>query len=60
MIYKWVGPFNEMYIKMKEQYKKQEDEIVLIELFEDLFAETYREDSFSKRKKKAYDGSSFK
>lgn len=51
MVYKWIGPFNEMYIKLKEQFKKKEDEIILIELFDDLFAETYREDSLSKKRR---------
>ena len=52
MVYKWLGPFNEMYIKMREQHKKKKDEIILIELFEDLFGETYRTDSPQKRKRK--------
>ena len=58
MIYKWLGPFNEMYIKMKQQFQKKEDEIVLMELFDDLFAITYREDS-SRKRKSAYQGASF-
>lgn len=52
MVYKWLGPFNEMYIKMREQHKKKKEEIILIELFEDLFGETYRTDSPQKRKRK--------
>lgn len=57
MVYKWVGPFNEMYIKLKEQLKKNEDEIVLMELFDDLFAETYREDSLSRKRRQNQDPS---
>lgn len=52
MVYKWLGPFNEMYIKMKEQHKKRNDEIILMELFDDLFGETFRTDSPQKRKRK--------
>lgn len=58
MIYKWIGPFNEMYFKFQQQYKKKDGEIVLLELFDDLFAETYREDSSAKKKKQQIQGSS--
>lgn len=60
MVYKWIGPFNEMYIKLKEQFKKGEDEVVLVELFEDLFAETYREDSYQKHRKQNQSMQSYK
>lgn len=59
MIYKWLGPFNEMYIKIKQQHKKKENELVLMELFDDLFGETYRADSSSKRKKKELEQNQF-
>jgi len=48
MVYKWLGPFNEMYIKIKQQHNKKEHELALMELFDDLFAETYRSDSSKK------------
>ena len=52
MIYKWVNPFSEMYIKYQQQHKKLEsNELVLFELFDDLFGETYRADSPLKKKK---------
>lgn len=51
MIYKWLGPFNEMYIKMKEQHKKRPEEVIIMEMFEDLFGETFRTDSPLKKKR---------
>ena len=52
MIYKWLGPFNEMYIKLQQQHKKTEtNQLVLMEMFDDLFGETYRSNSPSKKKK---------
>ena len=52
MIYKWLGPFNEMYIKLQQQHKKTEgNQLVLLEMFDDLFGETYRVDSPCKKQK---------
>jgi hypothetical protein len=51
MVYKWLGPFNEMYIKIRQQQQKAENEIILLSLFDDLFAETYRTDNVNRFKK---------
>jgi len=57
MVYKWLGPFNEMYIKMKQQHQKKEEEIILLEMFDDLFGETFRSDGLGgKRNKKQKPG----
>ena len=45
MIYKFIPPFNEMYIKLQQQHNRSEkDELILDVLFDDLQAETFRVD----------------
>ena len=51
MVYKWLGPFNEMYIKIRQQQQKNDSEVILLSLFDDLFAETYRADNVNRFKK---------
>lgn len=45
MAYKFVPPFNEMYVKLQQQHNRAEkDELILDVMFDDLQAETYRVD----------------
>lgn len=49
LTYKFIPPFNEMYIKLQQQHKRsQTDSLILDVMFDDLQGETYRVDNTGK------------